>query len=246
VSIASPNCRNYPDLVELEAVQAAEKLRRTLWGNKLNVILEEISVAGSTWQYVPKKWIDFLEMWKLGCRERNGLLVRPEYDAALKMETFDYEKAKNQNCGGVIVTGQPGIGALSLLFIENRFLNANTGKSCFLYYVLFRRLCEKKPVALELSDHYLVFQDDGVYIHPLAADPYNRLPDETWALSDSGAKDNQPCNAFLNAAEWQVAWVIQTTSPRDSAWKAWKRHYFAKTFVMDYFSINEITALGSV
>lgn len=61
-------------------------------------------------------------------------------------------------------SSQPGIGAFSLLIIENRLLNTNAEKSCFLYYVLFRRLCEKKPVALKL---YLVFQDGGVYIHPL-------------------------------------------------------------------------------
>jgi hypothetical protein len=98
-------------------VRAAENLQRTLSGKNLNVILEEISVEGSTWTYVPNKWIDSLEMLELDYTEEYGLLVRREYDVALGMAMFDYEKAKKLSCSGVVVTGQPGIGVLSSLII---------------------------------------------------------------------------------------------------------------------------------
>ena len=67
----------------------------------------------------------------------------------------------------------------------------NIKKTCFYYYVLFCQLCGKKPVALKLSNHYFVFQDDGIYIHPFAADPYNHLPHKTWALYARDNRDSQ-------------------------------------------------------
>jgi hypothetical protein len=111
VSIISPEHRNYPDLAE--AVRAAENLKKTLWGKELAFILEEISVNGTTWKYVPNHWINYLGMCELGYREPGGLLVRSEYDMALGMERFDREKKMEFRCGGIVVTGQAGIGVLS-------------------------------------------------------------------------------------------------------------------------------------
>jgi hypothetical protein len=62
---------------------------------------------------VPKKWIEDLEMARFGYTEKQGLLVRPEYKVALKSETFNYEISAKGGCGGIAVTGQPGIGMLS-------------------------------------------------------------------------------------------------------------------------------------
>jgi hypothetical protein len=111
VSIISPGHGHYPNLAV--AVRAAENLKKTLWGKELALILEEISVNGTTWKYVPKHWINSLKMRELGYREPGGLLVRSEYDVALRMEIFDREIAMKTRCGGVIVTGQAGIGVLS-------------------------------------------------------------------------------------------------------------------------------------
>jgi hypothetical protein len=89
-------------------VLAAEELYEKLWGKDLNIILREVSVGGTTWKYVPKETIDHLNMRRLDYLEECGLLIWQEYDLALA--TFDYEGAMNCNCGGVVVTGQPGIG----------------------------------------------------------------------------------------------------------------------------------------
>ncbi len=99
-------------------MRAAETLYNKLWGKDLNVILEEISDNGTIWKYVPERHIRSLGMKVLGYPERCGLLVRPEYDVAFGMLNEDHKTAMEENCGGVVVTGQPGIGRLSSLIIE--------------------------------------------------------------------------------------------------------------------------------
>ncbi|KAH9003512.1 hypothetical protein EDB86DRAFT_3241318 [Lactarius hatsudake] len=89
-------------------MQAAERLYDKLWGTDLSVILEEISDKGNTWKYVPKKHIDSLNMADLGYPEGHGLLVRQEYEVA--WGDFDFDTARCKDQGGVVVTGQPGIG----------------------------------------------------------------------------------------------------------------------------------------
>ncbi|KAI9441166.1 hypothetical protein BJY52DRAFT_502957 [Lactarius psammicola] len=208
--------------------RAAETLYDKLWGEDLNVILKEMSDNGTTWKYVSETDIDSLGMLKLGYPEPCGLLVRPEYDVALGMLDEDCKNTKVRKCGGAVVIGQPGI-----------------GKSCFLYYLLLHLLSAMRPVALELSHRILVFQDIGVYSLPLTADP-DRFPEGIWALSDSNAITKQPCDAFLDAAGWQKAWIIQTTSPMEERWKMWSKYSKAHVFVMKYISIDEITALSKL
>ncbi|KAH9051098.1 hypothetical protein EDB87DRAFT_1836808 [Lactarius vividus] len=213
--------------VDLDAeMRTAERLYDKLWGKDLSVILKEISDNGNTWEYVPKKHIDSLDLVNLGYPDEHGLLVRPEYVVA--WEDFDYDTAKEKGQGGVVVTGQPGI-----------------GKTCFLYYLLFRLLSEGTPVSLQLAPHILVFRDDGVYRHPQDAAP-DYLPRGTWALSDAGRVNEKPCNTFLNAAGRYTTWIIQTTSPLETRWKEWAKQHGAVTFVMKGFSAAEITALGKV
>ncbi|KAI9461300.1 hypothetical protein BJY52DRAFT_1117251 [Lactarius psammicola] len=160
--------------------------------------------------------------------EQYGLLVRPEYDVALGMLNEDHNTAQKRSCGGVVVTGQPGI-----------------GKSCFLYYLLLHKLSEMTPVALQLSSYFVVFRDNGVYKYPLDARP-DRLPEGTWALSDSNDQAKQPCTAFLNATRQHRAWIVQTASPSEERWKDWQKYRNADTFVMNHISIQEMTALCNV
>jgi len=105
-------------------MRVAEKLHETLWGKEFKVLLEEVSDdEGTTWKYVPRKYIDSLEMSALGYPE-GALLVRAQYDAALKK--FDPKAASKRGCG-VVIKGQSG-----------------TGKSCFLYYLLIRKNLPRK------------------------------------------------------------------------------------------------------
>ena len=122
-------------------------------------------------------------------------------------------------------------------------LNVILGKTCFLYYLLCRRLGEKKPVALQLSKYIFIFQDHGVSRHPLDADP-DVFPKDTWALCDSDEKTPHPCTAFLEAAGQYRAWIVQTTSPLESRWKGWFSHHAADIFFMNCYTLNEIRALG--
>ncbi|KAF8485949.1 hypothetical protein DFH94DRAFT_709173 [Russula ochroleuca] len=199
-----------------------------LWGKSLDVILEKISVEGDDWEYVPEKWIEDMDMAELGYTEKQGLLVRPEYKVALESDAFNYEISTKGGCGGISVTGQPGI-----------------GKSCFLYYLLFRLLSEKKSVAFQLPTQFLVFKEDGVYAHRLDANS-KVIPKETWALSDSNNRTQTPCGAFLDAVVQSRAWIIQTTSPAPERWKQWHKYQDGELYVMKYFSKEEIRALGAV
>jgi hypothetical protein len=98
-----------------EDVRAAEKLKETLWGKEIEVILEKISVGNATYKYVPKAWIEFLDIGSLRYLEGSGLLVRPEYEVAVEKFRIDRQRAKAKNSGGVIVTGQPGIGVFLII-----------------------------------------------------------------------------------------------------------------------------------
>ncbi|KAH9031315.1 hypothetical protein EDB85DRAFT_1959228 [Lactarius pseudohatsudake] len=207
-------------------VQIAEQLYTTLWGKDLNVILEEISNDDGTWIYVPKTHINHLKMRELGYNETRGLLFWPEFDVAFGMLKKDHETARD--CGGAVVTGQPGI-----------------GKTCFLYYLLFHRLSERKPVAIEQRDFFILFHEGGVYRYPLKADP-RYLPDGTWALSDSNDEAAQPCSTFRSASKLRTAWLIQTTPPVETRWRDWRKYCKAGMFVMNHVSIEDITALSKV
>jgi len=223
--------------------QAADNLRKTFWGNGLDVKLHKVlDDNGNSCKYLPMAYYDDLR--QLGHCER-VLLIRKEYDSAFERLQDWYSTARDHNCGGVVVTGQPGNGMLSLLTIALLII-ANQGKSCFLYYLLLYLLSKEKPVALQLSSHFLVFQGTHVNIYPNElANPYV-IPIGAWALSDSSYRAKQPCNTFLDAAKQQFAWIVHTTSPLERRWKEWEKQHSVDMFVMDHFSIGEITALGSV
>jgi hypothetical protein len=98
-------------------------------------------------------------------------------------------------------------------------------------------------VAFEVGAHYLVFQANGVSIHP-SHEFGDHIPEGSWTLSDSDADNKQPCHAFRNAANWKKTWIIQATSPLYERWKEWQKQDNAFFFVMDPFSIDEMAALG--
>jgi hypothetical protein len=98
-------------------------------------------------------------------------------------------------------------------------------------------------VAFEIEQTFVVFQDEGVSEYSINVDG-DFLPPNSWALSDSSATNKQPCTPFLRAARMRRTWIIQATSPSPERWKSWKKDYNATFFVMEPFSIDEMTALG--
>jgi hypothetical protein len=225
-------------------MSAAENLHERMWGQNINGILEEITdPEGVTWEYVPKRQIDTLELNELGCPQINALLVRPEYKNAL--ESFDYDAAIERQCGGVVVTGQPGVGKL-LLIIGARPINltSDSGKTCFLYYLLLHLLSQEIPVALQLHlSTILVFYDCGVDKHRPETDTF---PSGTWAIFRSNKSTEQPCASFRAASMQDRAWIVQTAAPLENRWIKWLRHDYVDIFVMDHTSIKEIAVIGFV
>lgn len=88
--------------------QAAELLYNDLWNRGVNSMVERINIDGREWKYVPRETLGKLHMRRLGYLEERGLFIRPEYDDAIA--SFNFDNAKDRDCGGVIITGQPGIG----------------------------------------------------------------------------------------------------------------------------------------
>ena len=78
-----------------------------MWGRDLEVLLEMADCGGL--KYIPEIQVNELGLQVLGYSEK-VLLVRQEYISA-----FDHltSMSLNDRSGGVIVTGQPGIGTNS-------------------------------------------------------------------------------------------------------------------------------------
>ena len=65
------------------------------------------SVPGSTFKYLPKELIDSLGLRKYLLYDEEVLLVCEGYSVAYRdLQLLE----KRPRCGGVVVTGQPGIG----------------------------------------------------------------------------------------------------------------------------------------
>jgi hypothetical protein len=82
-----------------------------MWGKELESRLQRVQdvevVEGQGLQYLPTTEVESLCLRQLGCMA-NAILVREEYDFALNA-LEERQKAQN-NSGGTVVTGHPGIG----------------------------------------------------------------------------------------------------------------------------------------
>ena len=118
--------RNYPisahSASPLSAMRAAENLHEILWGQGLNDNLKEHSENGVTWKYLPKEYLDSLQLPLLGYLE-DVLLFREEYKIA--MDSFNPEESMKGGSRGVVVTGQPGIGIVSLMISVRRVITSS-------------------------------------------------------------------------------------------------------------------------
>jgi hypothetical protein len=122
-------------------------------------------------------------------------------------------------------------------------LNAETGKTCFLYYLLLLLLSQETPVAFQPRFTVLIFSDCGVDLHRPETDAF---PNGTWALCRSHKGTEKPCDPFLDASRQDRAWIVQTTAPLEKRWIKWQRHEYIDIFVMDHPSVKEIAVLGFV
>ena len=123
----------------------------------------------------------------------------------------------------------------------------DTGKSCFLYYVLLHRLCSGKCTAFQVPGSFIVFEESGVRMYDIGSWDMYMIPVGSWALAKSDEFSTKPCNSLLTACGSERARVIQTSSPNgsESLYPRWMEERRASTYyVMDHFSPAEFIALG--
>ena len=100
-----------------------------------------------------------------------------------------------------------------------------------------------QPTALQTSEKiYFLFKETGAEVH----DPGARNPDVlspgAWILSHSIAR---PSKTFL-LASGRGSWIVQATPPLNLRWHEWSGQCSMLRYVLDYFSSDELKALGSV
>ncbi len=230
-------------------LEAAHLVYYQFWGEQsehLGHQLQPVPGYGHL-QYLNEERINSLGLKTLDYNEV-VLLVREEYEVA-----YNYlrlcEGNPDSRGGGMVVTGQPGIGLhlppTTVSFANNRYLISNPGKTCFLYYLLFRLLGVRKTVALQVRDNFVLFQGTGVHLeYDMGSAGGHGIPSGAWALTDSHSGFKEPCPPFLTAQRANGAWVVQTTSPSKDKWATWRKEYTADLYWMDVFSLDELKALG--
>jgi len=113
--------------------QVGERLHRVMWGRDLEDMLLDVPDCGGL-RYIPGTQVNKLGLQDLGYNEK-VLLVRHEYISAFDQLT---SMSLNDRSGGVIVTGQPGIGANSLLFtITSLTSTLNSTKANPAFFFIF-------------------------------------------------------------------------------------------------------------
>jgi hypothetical protein len=78
-----------------------------MWGkNNLEEKLANVDVYGDIkLKYLPSTEVEHLKLRELGCTA-DAILIREDYVFA-----FEKLKGRQPNVGGIVLTGQPGIGA---------------------------------------------------------------------------------------------------------------------------------------
>jgi hypothetical protein len=224
-----------------KTLEAAYLVYYKFWGEGLDKILQP--APGCDLKYLPEEHINSLKLKRLSFDE-SVLLVREEYEVAFThLQSCEEIKGQSRR-RGMVVTGQPGIGMHLSQAVSDSLIIAThyPGKTCFLYYLLFRLLSMRKNVAFQLNDQFLLFQDTGVQIYDAFDDPC--MPDGTWALTDSHTSFDTPCPAFFTGCLSSRPWVVQTTPPVEDNWRSWSKHHSAGIYWMDVVALDELNALG--
>lgn len=101
----------------LAALEAAHLVYYKFWGD--NGLDKQLQPAlGCNFNYLPRQLIDSLKLRSLSYKEP-VLLIREEYELAFQYLKAQEGKGQDIRSGGVVITGQPGIGTyLSLSVIS--------------------------------------------------------------------------------------------------------------------------------
>lgn len=134
-------------------LEPAHHLYYAFWAKNPDELLQPVPGYPNL-KYFTREQIEPLKRCLYG---EDILLVREEYKDVYNA-LWRYKKAPRR--GGVVIAGQPGIGKHTYckhVSLVVSFANAapDLGKTCFLYYVLLRLLCEQQPVALQVNKDLL-------------------------------------------------------------------------------------------
>lgn len=151
--------------------------------------------------------------------EISKIWIRAEY-----IRVYDYLETINDGTSkaegrapSAIITGQPGIGEFPFRFVRLVPMHAVLkGKSVWVYYVLRRRLAEKKPVIWYQEGSCYLFVEEGVYQAPDRF-PSNYFHKFVWTVVDSDeSKEGVPPHLVPHNTR---LFAIYSTSPSKERWK---------------------------
>jgi len=126
-------CLVTPFLLAMQFHQVGEQLYQVMWGRDLKGMLLDIANCGGL-RYILETQVNKLGIQDLGYNEK-VLLVCHEYISAFNQLT---SMSLNDRSRVVIVTGQPGIGANSLLFtITSLTSTLNSTKANPAFFFIF-------------------------------------------------------------------------------------------------------------
>ncbi|KAF7761916.1 hypothetical protein Agabi119p4_9908 [Agaricus bisporus var. burnettii] len=155
-----------------------------------------------------------------------NIIVRDEYHTIWDFVSGAYQvRASNEEfgeSGGLVVTGQPGI-----------------GKTLFLAYALVKALKERIPVSYCVNlNEIFIFNKDGFQKGSSASDISS--PECTLCLVDSGVNLTKPPAIVLTHID---NYIVQAASPKPDHWRQWSKQRLAAKWVMDLWTKDEMEKL---
>ncbi|KAF8310229.1 hypothetical protein F5887DRAFT_1067704 [Amanita rubescens] len=160
--------------------------------------------------------------------ERSKIWIRADY-----IRVYNYLETINDGISeaeevapGAIITGQPGI-----------------GKSVWVYYVLRRRLAERKAVIWYREGSCLLFVEEGVYRSPHNFSPsfFHKF---VWTVVDSDeSKEGIQSNLVPHGTR---LFMIYSTSPSKERWKRLHKTVSVMNIIMNPWTRTEISYAASI
>ena len=153
-----------------------------------------------------------------------NVMVRSDYEEAIE----DFGKTSYRQNNSVIIVGHPGIGRTVRSVGQAAFLiyaSPCPGKTILLYYILVKRLLDRKPTILQTQRQYLYsFHSEGVDVLSQSSPilPNSEEYRNTWALVDINVHVQAP--AELISHENSPFYLVMSSSPKPSRMRELKKY----------------------
>jgi hypothetical protein len=164
------------------------------------------------------------------------ILIRDEYT-----DMQNHLQKLSSTSGGVVVTGNSGIGTSSGYIVRRQILCGSfsfIGKSLFHIYILVDRLLLHQPTALQITPAFIVLfhrNGDQEIEHPA---PETHFPPNTWALCNISATNTLLSTIHLESPN--PMFVVQTAPSASKYWIEWRDSRRAELVIMKPWSLKEM------